>query len=78
MVIDSTGAGLGPRDRAEGWREHDGGDCPVRDGGLVEVRLRDGRYTFSRFGFWYWTTAHATNIDIVAFRAPGENDRLAA
>lgn len=65
--------------KAEGWIGHDGGLCPLEDGGLVRVILRSGLETFSRFGFWVWDERAPLNIDIVAYRpAAPEQARLAA
>lgn len=53
---------------AAGWIEHDGGACPVPNRGTVEVLLRDGTVSFSRFGFWIWRPGSDINIDIVGYR----------
>jgi len=53
---------------AEGWLEHDGGLCPVPERGVIPVLLRDGRQSWSRFGFWVWDERAPLNIDIVAWR----------
>ncbi len=64
---------------AEGWIRHRGGKCPVDDGVMVEVRLRDGT-------LWvgdgaekasYWTWERLDNFsDIMAYRLhkPAEQD----
>jgi len=65
--------------KAAGWMEHDGSHCPMPNRGAVEVLLRNGRISMSRFGFWFWPWWSETNIDIVGYR-PDEPDeeRLAA
>ncbi|MBV1917602.1 MAG: hypothetical protein KUG65_06030 [Sphingomonadaceae bacterium] len=58
----------------EGWTKHNGKDCPIQDFGLIEVRLRDGRLSFSRFGYWIWNELAPVNIDIIAYRSPDRED----
>ena len=59
---------------ADGWLEHDGTSDPCPGRGLVPVILRDGRESWSRFGYWHWG-ALTTNIDIVAYR-PDDPERM--
>ena len=63
----------------DGWIEWGGGDCPVREGAIVDVRLRSGqvRSLVSADSF-IWTHGYyhylpKTDADIVAYRVI-END----
>ena len=73
---------LTPEDIAAGWVEWGGGDCPLADDTLVEVRTLDpdegdyvtefaeGAYTA---GFWkrpadWWKHEHQDGTNIIAYR----------
>jgi len=52
----------------DGWIEWCGGECPVADGVMVDVRFRCGEEEFYCSGVeWDWTHNHPTH-DIIAYR----------
>ena len=58
---------------SEGWIEWGGGECPVDDTELVEVKYRDGRIKNPEpAGIYIWTNGHldkkTTSADIIAYR----------
>lgn len=71
---------LSDEDRAAGWREWAGGECPVPAGTPVEFRNRGGgsdtvENSFNLIWNWYGKTAA---WHIIAYRIAGENQRAAA
>lgn len=70
-----------PEEDAKDWIEWRGGECPVREGTLLDVRYRDGKENFcipaltlmtgrdATIGFW---SDHGSHVDIVAYRLSRE------
>lgn len=68
--------------RADGWREHGGGPCPVDGSSLPEIMFRDGvvylpsegisplnaaQWARGRYDWWKWQSPH-TDDHIIAYR----------
>lgn len=63
---------------AQGWKEHDGGPCPVDDAAMVEVMFADGETDTTYAAFWSapqsgmddcWTGECAPEDRIIAYRS---------
>lgn len=53
---------------ADGWIEWKGGECPVPQGTLVDIKLRDGRTVYDgNCGGFRWSHTGMTG-DIIAYR----------
>lgn len=46
---------LYPAPDADGWIEWKGGECPVEDDVIVDVKTRDGEIEFDSAYFWNWS-----------------------
>lgn len=61
-----------PQPDADGWIEWHGGDCPVAQMSVAEVRFRNNTVQMGIAGHWDWThgnrTKPATGGDIIAYR----------
>jgi hypothetical protein len=57
--------------RAEGWIEHDGGECPVNENITVYVMMRNGTkgWAMRYANAWEW---NGTCTDFVAYRIEGK------
>lgn len=62
---------------SDGWIEWGGGECPVEDGAIVDLRDRDGYLwlgaeallsTEAKANFWRHTGVRAQSSDIIAYR----------
>jgi len=64
---------------ADGWIAWGGGDCPVREGAIVDIRLRSGQFrSLVSADSFIWTHGYyhhlpKTDADIIAYRVI-END----
>lgn len=55
----------------EGWVEWNGGECPVADDDLIDVRIRDGRVYYDADGFdfrWEHGGGFSPANDLIAYR----------
>ena len=56
---------------ADGWIEWNGGECPVGDDVVVDVKTRDGEIEFDPAYFWNWSHEKSSCIQdkqIIAYR----------
>ena len=51
-----------PKADADGWIEWNGGECPVNDDSLVDVRFPDGSEYFNTGADWDWSNTSDTPI----------------
>lgn len=51
---------------ADGWIEWDGGECPVEDDAIIDIRFRDGHEERGAGAGWDWE--HSGGWDIIAYR----------
>ena len=51
-----------PKADADGWIEWNGGECPVNDDSLVDVRFPDGSEYFNTDADWDWSNTSDTPI----------------
>lgn len=51
-----------PKTDADGWIEWEGGECPVGDDSLVDVRFPDGSEYFNTDADWDWSNTSGTPI----------------
>ena len=57
--------------RAQGWKEHDGGPCPVALASKVEVMCRGGDTDTDFAHTWWWgrnKIGPSLNYEIIAYR----------
>ena len=63
--------------KAEGWRLHDGGPCPVPDDAMPSLMFRDGEIAErgNELAAWHWDWEHSPNHDalddIIAYKPEG-------
>ena len=64
---------LTPEQIADGWIEHDGGECPIP---YWQVLLRDGRTMRTRGSDMYWPhfAGEPYAADIIAYRPENRHD----
>jgi hypothetical protein len=63
--------------RAEGWIEHDGGECPVPLDSAPHIKFRNGGHPVqsvvtANAWEWEWEPADASDWDIIAYRIEGK------
>lgn len=66
--------------KAEGWIEHDGGQCPVGERSMPSLLFRDAEIApaGNNMAAWHWDWEHSPNHDapddIIAYKPEATHD----